>query len=393
VPLAQLVQPGIGRAAVYGSTVSARHDAAIFNALGYDAGDLIRQSTEAAARQRELERRAVLRPMVPTAATTTSLAANTVPQHGQDDNDTVEDDFSISNISLGPAAAMASDGLSGHLSPSLEVCFNVQVGAVATYLPPGLIVDGIREGPYITGDMHSIIPANDYKAQADAYGVLQVHADDAQVLTDIELDDLRFFNTRSILIFQAWDTFHACTSIVDILGVLEQMSRIDLSFLLVLHAAYANYDVNFKVTFGQAKQAFYSFAHQCKFQHGSFDTDPENTPVSSMRAEYLLARTVPQMLTYLSWHGVTVADLPFDINEERWNLLGAIPDKVHARFDLGVYISCTVANYLSTVYSDAGSRYQLLHNQLYMVGYDAVQGFRIAALDAKLIQTRAVSMS
>ena len=238
------------------------------------------------------------------------------------------------NISLGPAAAMASDGLSRHLSPSLEVCFNVQVGALATYLPPGLIVDGIREGPYITGDMHSIIPADDYQAQAIAYGVLQVHADDAWVLTESELDDLRFFNTRSILIFHAWDTFHACTSLDDIKGVLEQMSRIDLSFLLVLHAAYANYDVNFTVTFGQAKQSFYSFAHQCKFEQGCFDTHPENTPVSSVRAEYFLARTMPQMLSYLSWHGVTVAELPFDINEERWNLLGAIPDEVHARFEL-----------------------------------------------------------
>jgi hypothetical protein len=185
------------------------------------------------------------------------------------------------NISLGPAAAMASDGLSGHLSPSLEVCFNVQVGALATYLPPGLIVDGIREGPYITGDMHSIIPADDYQAQAIAYGVLQVHADDAWVLTESELDDLRFFNTRSILIFHAWDTFHACTSLDDIKGVLEQMSRIDLSFLLVLHAAYA-----------------YSFAHQCKFEQGCFDTHPENTPVSSVRAEYFLVRTMPQMLSH-----------------------------------------------------------------------------------------------
>ena len=65
VPLGQLVPSGVGWAAVYGATVSARHDAAVYHALGYDSGDLIRQSTEAAARQRELERAAVLRPMVP----------------------------------------------------------------------------------------------------------------------------------------------------------------------------------------------------------------------------------------------------------------------------------------------------------------------------------------
>lgn len=65
----------------------------------------------------------------------------------------------------------------------------------------------------------------------------------------------------------------------DIKDVLEQMSGIDLIFLLFLHAAYANYDVDFTVTFGQAKAAFYSFAHQCKFEHGSFDT---YTPVSSI---------------------------------------------------------------------------------------------------------------
>ena len=132
-----------------------------------------------------------------------------------EDTDVPQDPNVPLNISLGPAEAMASNGLSGHLSPSLEVCFNVQVGALATYLPPGLIVDGTREGPYITGDMHSIISANDYKAQADTYGVLQVHADDAQILTDQESDDLHFFNTRSILIFQAWDTFHACASIAN----------------------------------------------------------------------------------------------------------------------------------------------------------------------------------
>lgn len=69
-----------------------------------------------------------------------------------------------------------------------------------------------------------------------------------------------------------------------------------------------------------------------------------------MRAEYLLVRTVPQWLAYLSWHEVPLADLPIDITAEQMNLLSAIPNNVHARFDLGVNISCTVANYLSTVY-------------------------------------------
>ena len=119
-----------------------------------------------------------------------------------------------------------------------------------------MIINGAREGPYITEDLHSVIPANAYGVQAYAYGVLQVHADDAQVLSDIQLDDLRFFNARSTFIFQAWNTFHACTTMANIKDVLEQMSGIDHVFLLVLHAAYANYDVDFAVTFGQVKQAF-----------------------------------------------------------------------------------------------------------------------------------------
>ena len=53
------------------------------------------------------------------------------------------------------------------------------------------------------------------------------------------------------------DTFHACTTMSDIQDVLEQMTGIDHVFLLVLHAAYANYDVDFTVTFGQAKAAFF----------------------------------------------------------------------------------------------------------------------------------------
>jgi hypothetical protein len=218
--------------------------------------------------------------------------------------------------------------------------------------------------------------------------VLQVHSDDAQVLSEVQLDDLRFFSARSTFIFQAWDTFHACTTMSDIQDVLEQMTGMDL------HAAYANYDVDFTVTFGHAKAAFYSFAHQCKFEHGSFDTFPENTPVSSMQGEYLLVRTVPQWLAYLSWHEVPLTYLPIDITADQVNRLSAIPNNVHARFDLGVYISCTIANYLSTMYSDDDHRYQLLYNQLYMANAETVQGFRIAALDANIfVQARAISMS
>ena len=64
----------------------------------------------------------------------------------------------------------------------------------------------------------------------------------------------------------------------------------DLAFLLVLHAGYVDYEIDFTLSFGQAKINVYSFSHQGKFDHGSFDTFPENTPISSMRAEhYLLA--------------------------------------------------------------------------------------------------------
>ena len=319
------------------------------------------------------------------------VSSNDGADHQQplDYNDeALPDDEALPNeplhISLGPTAAMEANGLAGHLSASLEVCFTIDIGAVATYWPPGLIRHGVRKGPYVTKDLHSVIPASAYGAQAEAYGLLQVHADDAQVLSDEQLDDLRFFNARATFLFQVWNTFHACTSMSDIKHVLEQMSGIDHVFLLVLHAAYANYDVDFTVTFGQAKSAFYSFEHQGKFEHGSFDTFPENTPVSSMRVEYLLARTMPQMLSYLSYHEVPWDYLPFDITADQMNLLSAIPNEVHARFDLGVYISCTITGYLSEVYSDEKHRYQLLHRQLHMASTDIVQGFRIAALDANI---------
>ena len=211
-----------------------------------------------------------------------------------------------------------------------------------------------------------------------------MHEDDAQVLSAVQLDDLRFFSARSEFIFQAWDTFHACTSIYDIQKVLEQMSGVDLVFLLVLHAAYANYDIDFAVSFGQAKAAFYSFAHHCKFENGSFDTFPDSTPVSSMRPEFVLVKTIPQLLAYLAWHAVPLACLPIDVLGDQITQLFTIPANVHARFDLGVYVACTIANYLATVYSDEDHRYQLLHRQLYMSTADTVQGFHIAALDANI---------
>ena len=295
----------------------------------------------------------------------------------QDDVDTPPQDPNDSiQLTLDPAA-MVPNELSGHLSELLESCFDIQVGAMATYLPPGFTYDGVREGPYVTGDRNST-----QLAHMDA--MLQVHEDDAQVLSAVQLDDLRFFSARSEFIFQVWDTFHACANISDVKNVLELMSGNDLVFLLVLHAAYANYDIDFAVSFGQAKAAFYSFAHQCKFEHGSFDTFQDSTPVSSMRPEFLLVKTIPQLLAYLAWHGVPLPYLPINMSDDQIIRLVTIPANVHARFDLGVYIACTISNYLATVYSDEDHRYQLLHHQLYMSTADTVQGFHIAALDANI---------
>ena len=56
--------------------------------------------------------------------------------------------------------------------------------------------------------------------------MLQGHADDAQVLSEVQLDDLRFFSARSEFIFQAWDTFHACATISDVKTVLELMAGV-----------------------------------------------------------------------------------------------------------------------------------------------------------------------
>ena len=92
-PIAQLIPTGSGRAAVYGPTVQARHDAAVFHSLGYDAGDLIRQSAEQAALQRELDRQVALRPMAPLL----HPAAAGAPVRGRDQTNDFydEDDFEI----------------------------------------------------------------------------------------------------------------------------------------------------------------------------------------------------------------------------------------------------------------------------------------------------------
>jgi hypothetical protein len=92
-PIAQLIQTGSGRAAVYGPTVQARHDAAVFHSLGYDAGDLIRQSAEQAALQRELDRQVALRPMAPLL----HPAATGAPVRGGDQTNDFydEDDFEL----------------------------------------------------------------------------------------------------------------------------------------------------------------------------------------------------------------------------------------------------------------------------------------------------------
>ena len=92
-PIAQLIPTGSGRAAVYGPTVQARHDAAVFHSLGYDTGDLIRRSAELAACQRELDRQFALRPMVPLLPT----AAPSAPARGGnlENNFYDEDDFEI----------------------------------------------------------------------------------------------------------------------------------------------------------------------------------------------------------------------------------------------------------------------------------------------------------
>ena len=77
------------------------------------------------------------------------------------------------------------------------------------------------------------------------------------------------------------------------------------------------------------------------------------------------------------------SDLAFACSPKN-HRIGNHSSNVHARFDLGVYIACTISNYLATVYSDEDRRYQLLHHQLYMSTADAVQGFHISAIDASI---------
>jgi hypothetical protein len=93
-PVGQYVTAGSGRATVYGATVSARHDATVFHAMGFDAGDLIRRSVEEATRLREAERHAVGRPLMPGSSHPGQPGFPAVP-HGSLDNSYQEDDFSI----------------------------------------------------------------------------------------------------------------------------------------------------------------------------------------------------------------------------------------------------------------------------------------------------------
>ena len=98
-PVAQLAPAGSGRATVYGPTVRARHDSAVAHALGYDAGDLIRHTAEAAARQKELERLATVRPMVPTAPPAVGTYGYAVPTQ---DSFYSEDNFTLDPTFQGP---------------------------------------------------------------------------------------------------------------------------------------------------------------------------------------------------------------------------------------------------------------------------------------------------
>ena len=99
VPVGNLLTAGQGRATVYGPTVAARHDVAVYHALGYDAGDLITATTQAAARQREQERHMLVRPMVP-------MMPSGPPQTASPQNDVYqEDNFSVATSRLQPAPA------------------------------------------------------------------------------------------------------------------------------------------------------------------------------------------------------------------------------------------------------------------------------------------------
>jgi hypothetical protein len=93
-PVGQYVTAGSGRAAVYGATVSARHDAAVFHAMGFDTVDLIRKSVEEATRLREAERHAVGRPLMPGSSLPGQPNFTAFPS-GTLDSSYQEDDFSI----------------------------------------------------------------------------------------------------------------------------------------------------------------------------------------------------------------------------------------------------------------------------------------------------------
>jgi hypothetical protein len=245
----------------------------------------------------------------------------------------------------------------GFQSDLFEQCFSVSTGDTAQHFPPGYDNMPHGRGPLIfdplidnSNDPLSfplsllIVPPGDS---------LNVHPDDDILLTTEDKAFHLSFEARISLLCVNWNMFHSCKSIADIQKILNDMNGASLPFLLEFFAAYFPNQVNVELTFGELKRDFYKLARYGHFHYDTFDTYPYLTPLAAVTVEFFIIRPVPQWRRYLAWHGVAVSDLPFQLTVDQLNLFNAIGPSVQPRIDVGVYVLCTVVNYLSSAQGTA----------------------------------------
>jgi len=93
---------------------------------------------------------------------------------------------------------------------------------------------------------------------------------------------------------------------------------------------------------------------------------------------------VPQWREYLAWHGVELFDLPLNMTFQQLSDFHEIGPTVQPRLDIGVFVLCTIVNFLSSVHrSDACLKF--LRNQMFESTSFNIEHFRITSLDANLL--------
>jgi hypothetical protein len=183
-------------------------------------------------------------------------------------------------------------------------------------------------------------------------------------LTQDEILDHKSFDARTTLLHPYWNTFNHCKSLRDIKLCLERMDSGDYALLVALHEAFANHFVDTSVSFGQTKAAFWAFAHVGHFNYDTFDTYPQNAPVSAVRVDYFKVRPISQWLKYLAWHGIHLRNLPWHMTPQQQTNFQQIPFTVQPRYDFGLYMICKMVYSLSPL-NLTNYSLRILHNQCY----------------------------